>query len=95
MRYAVFPVFMITGMRVLHLFFCFNWLLSCLVFFVMKNIGKVELINATETCLLNCFSRGLDIIWINILYKILSNELELKIIYQQNVSAGKKSAILF
>ena len=77
-------------------FFLFHVIFAPLdIFMVMINIVKIELINATETCLLNCFSRGLDIIWINILYKILSNELELKIIYQQNVSAGKKLAILF
>ena len=40
-------------------------------------------------------SRGLDVVWKNIFYNILSNEWELKVVYQQNFLAGKKIAVLF
>ena len=40
-------------------------------------------------------SRGTDIIWTNILYKILSNEWEFKFAYQQNFPLGKTLAVLF
>ena len=40
-------------------------------------------------------SRGLDVVWKNIFYNILSNEWELKVVYQQKFLAGKKIAVLF
>ena len=40
-------------------------------------------------------SRGLDVVWKNIFYNILSNEWELKVVYQQNFLAGKKLQFFF
>ena len=57
MRYAIFHPFIRQIWQVLHLFFCFISFLGLLgIFMAMINIVRIELIGATEYCLLNSVS---------------------------------------
>ena len=40
-------------------------------------------------------SRGIDVTWENILHNVLSNEWELKAVYQQTFPVGKKNSNFF
>ena len=68
-----------------------NWLLNILSVWIFLPTGLFLI----YLIIMWWRSRGLNIIWTDILYNILSNEWEMKIVYQQNFLVGKKISNLF
>ena len=66
---------------------------NCLLIYSVRNFFISIHLFLIHPILIWSRSRGLDLIWL--LHNILSNEWELKVVYQQNFLVGKMLVILF